>query len=134
MPPLGIERAAEAVNASVTATPVAPATRLAAGMVMDTSVGVGKVLMPPLGAPADTDVPATSVCTVMPLVEPTVAAPMVNPESVMLTAAPAPTLAPVQVITIELAPVTTVAAGSKVREGLVPTLVSVELAAKNPLG
>ncbi len=39
--------------------------------------------MPPLGAPSDTAV-SVSVCTVMPVVEPAVAAPMVRPASVMV--------------------------------------------------
>ncbi len=83
LPPIG--RAAEVVNASVTATAAALATRLAAAMVMDTAVGV---LMPPLGAPSDTVV-SVSVCTVMPVVEPAVAAPMVRPASVMVKGVPA---------------------------------------------
>jgi len=78
LPPIG--RAAEVVNASVTATFVAPATRLPAAMVMDTAVGTE---MPPLGAPAD-GIVSVSVVTVMPVVEPAVAAPMVRPASVMV--------------------------------------------------
>ncbi len=79
------ERAAVVVNASVTATFVAPATRLAAAMVMDTAIGTE---MPPLGAPSDTAV-SESVLTVMPVVEPAVAAPMVRPASVMVNGVPA---------------------------------------------
>jgi hypothetical protein len=40
---------------------------------------------------------------VMPVVKPAVAAPMVNPESVMVTAAPAEMVAPEVAITIEVA-------------------------------
>ncbi len=83
LPPIG--RAAEVVNASVTATAAALATRLAAAMVMDTAVGV---LMPPLGAPSDGTV-SVSVVTVMPVVEPAVAAPMVRPARVMVKGVPA---------------------------------------------
>jgi hypothetical protein len=69
----------------VMATPAAPATRLAAAMVMDTPVGTEK---PPLGTPADNEL--VSVFTVMPVVDPTVAAePMLVPVYVTVTAAPA---------------------------------------------
>ena len=129
LPPIG--RAAEVVNASVTATPVAPATRLPAAMVMDTAVGL---LMLPLGAPADAAVLPADVCTVMPVVEPAVAAPMVNPESVMVTAAPAGMLAPEVVRSIEVA---VVAAGARDREFTLAPLaakVGVTPDVKNPEG
>ncbi len=122
-------RAAVVVNASVTATPVVPATRLAAGMVMETAVGV---LMPPLGAPADTKL--LNAVTVMPVVEPAVAAPMVNPESVMVTAVPALMVAPEVVITIE---VVVVAAGARDRDPTFAPLaakVGVTPDVKNPEG
>ena len=127
-------RAAVFVNTSVTATPVAPATRLPAAMVMDTAVGAGKVLMLPLGAPADAAVLPADVCTVMPVVEPAVAAPMVNPESVMVTAVPAEMVAPEVVITIEAV---VVAAGARDREFTLAPLaakVGVTEFAKNPEG
>ena len=122
-------RAAVVVNASVTATLVAPATRLAAAMVMDTAVGV---LMPPLGTPADSKL--LNALTVMPVVEPAVAAPMVNPESVRVTAAPAEMVAPEVVITIEVA---VVGSGARDRDPTFapPTAkVGVTEFAKNPEG
>ncbi len=85
LPP--IPRAAEVVKAKVTATPVTAATRLAAAMVMDTAVGIVGVMMP-VGTPADATV-LVSVCTVMPVDEPTVPAPMVIPASVMVKGVPA---------------------------------------------
>ncbi len=101
---MGAGRAFEVVNASVMATfVVAPATRLAAAMVMDTAVGVARAMMP-LGAPADAVV-SVSVCTVMPVVEPAVATPMVRPARVMVKGVlVAEMLAPAMVITNELAP------------------------------
>ncbi len=93
-----VGRVFEVVNASVTATFVAPATRLPAAMVMVTAVGV---LMPPLGAPADVVV-SVSVLTVIPVVEPAVAAPMVRPASVMVKGVPAGMGAAAMVITKRL--------------------------------
>ncbi len=98
MLPAVIGRVFEVVNASVTATFVVPATRLAAGMVMDTAVGV---LMPPLGAPADAA--SMLVVTVMPGVPVVVVEPMVRPESVIVKAAPAGISAALIVITIAVA-------------------------------
>ncbi len=122
----------EFVNTNVTSASVLPVTRLEAGMVMDTSVGTE---MPPLGAPADGTV-SVSVCTVMPVIEPVVAAaPMVNPESVMVTAVPALMVAPEVVITIVEAAV--VAAGARDREfTFVPPAAKVGVMefAKNPEG
>jgi hypothetical protein len=80
--PAVIGRVFEVVNASVTATPAVVSTRLSAAMVMDTAVGAARAMMP-LGAPADAVV-SVSVCTVMPVVEPAVATPMVRPARVMM--------------------------------------------------
>ena len=112
--------AAQVVNASVTATPVAPATRLPAAMVMDTAVGV---LMPPLGAPADTAV-SVSVCTVMPVVEPAVAAPMVRPASVMVKGVPAGMGAFEMVITKRLFAVSCVDVAVKYPTDVLPATLS----------
>jgi hypothetical protein len=128
MTPLG-PRATVFVNASVTVAPV-PMMRLAAAMVMDTSIGTE---MPPLGAPAD-GTASVSVCTVMPVVEPAVAVPMVNPESVMVTAVPAEMVAPDVVITIEAV---VVAAGARDRDPTFAPLaakVGVTPDVKNPEG
>ena len=93
------ERATVFVNASVTVAAVLM-MRLAAAMVMDTSIGTE---MPPLGAPADTA--EVSVFTVMPVVDPTVAAvPMLVPVYVTVMAAPA-AMPPVVLNTTEVAPV-----------------------------
>ncbi len=124
-----LPRATVFVNASVTAGAV-PTMRLAAGIVMDTSIGTE---MPPLEAPAD-GTASVSVCTVMPAVEPTVAAPMVNPESVRVTAVPAEMVAPEVVITIEAV---VVAAGARDRDPTFAPLaakVGVTPDVKNPEG
>ena len=129
LPPIG--RAAEVVNASVTATPVAPATRLPAAMVMDTAVGTE---MPPLGAPADVVV-SVSVLTVMPVGEPAVAAPMVRPASVMVKGVPAGMKATAMVITKRLFVVSCVDVAVKDPTDEVPAaLFEGAWAAKNPAG
>ena len=123
--------AAQVVNASVTATPGALATRLAAAMVMDTAVGV---LMPPLGAPADAMV-SVSVCTVMPVVEPAVTEPMVRPASVMVNAVPAGMPASETVITKRLFAWSLLVVAVKAATDEVPTpLLEGFPEAKNPAG
>ena len=129
LPPIG--RAAEVVNASVTAAE-APTTRLAAAMVMDTAVGV---LMPPLAAPADGAV-SVSVCTVMPVVEPTVAvAPMVRPASVMVKGVPAGMPATAVAITIAVAVGAAEVAVMAATDVVAPVLAAgAAVVAKNPEG
>ncbi len=129
LPPV-VERAAEVVNASVTATPVAPATRLPAAMVMDTAVGV---LMPPLGAPADAA--SMLVVTVMSDEPVVVVEPMVSPESVIVKAAPAGISAALIVITIAVA-VGCADFAVKAATDVVPAPLSEGVAevAKNPEG
>jgi len=131
LPP--IPRAAEVVKAKVTATPVTAATRLAAAMVMDTAVGVVGVMMP-VGTPADATV-LVSVCTVMPVDEPTVPAPMVRPASVMVKGVPAGMGATAMVITKRLFVVSCVDVAVKVPTDAVPApLFEGGWAAKNPAG
>ena len=80
------ERAAEVVNDSVILTPVLCATRSAVAIIKETADGakaaVGGTPMPPEGTPTDGAV-STSVCTVIPVVLPAVAAPIVRPPRVM---------------------------------------------------
>ncbi len=128
-----IGRAFEVVNASVTATFVAPATRLAAAMVMDTAVGW---LMPPVGAPTDTVV-SVSVFTVMPVAEPAVAEPMriLVPASVMVKGVPAGMSAVPMVITKRLFVVSCVVVAVKAVTDEVPALLFAGTPLpKNPAG
>jgi hypothetical protein len=131
--PAVVGRAAEVTNASVTATPAVLATRLSAAMVMDTEVGVVRAMMP-LGAPADAMV-SVSVCTVMPVVEPMVPAPMVIPASVMVKGVPAGMGAFEMVITKRLFAVSCVDVAVKIATDEVPArLLEGAWAAKNPAG
>ncbi len=131
LPPIG--RAAVVVNASVTATPVVVATRLPAAMVMDTAVGAVGVMMP-VGTPADAAV-SVSVCTVMPVDEPTVPTPMVRPARVMVKAATAGMPAAAVVITIAVL-VGCVDVAVKDPTDVVPAALDegVAVVAKNPEG
>ncbi len=127
-------RAAEVTNASVTATfVVAPATRLAAAMVMDTAVGVVRAMMP-LGAPTDKAV-SVPVVTVMPVVKPMVPAPMVIPASVMVKGVPAGMSATAVVITKRWFTVSCVVVAVKAATDEVPAALAEGCwDAKNPAG
>ena len=96
-PPIGI--IAEATNCSAILTPVLCATRSAVSIIKDTAVGTP---IPPEGAPADSKLSA-DVFTVIPVVLPAVAAPIVRPLRVMVKAVPAGMPEPAMVMTIEVA-------------------------------
>ena len=125
-----LPRATVFVNASVTAGAVLT-MRLAAAMVMDTSIGTE---MPPLEAPAD-GTASVSVCTVMPVEEPTVPTPMVRPARVMVKAATAGMPATAVVITIAVL-VGCVDVAVKDPTDVVPAALDegVAVVAKNPEG
>ena len=78
--------AAVVVNAKVTGTSALAATRSPAAMVNTTPVGCCVDIIKPDGAPAEATVSA-SVDTVMPVGLPAVAAPIVSPLIVIVTAA-----------------------------------------------
>ncbi len=117
---------------SVRAAAVDAGTRFAAAMAKPTLVTAG--LMIPEVSPADAMVSA-SVCTVMPVVLPVVAAPIVKPEIVMVKAVPAAIPATAVVMTTEVAPVAA-AAAVIVPTDAVPAALAVALtpAKKNPDG
>jgi len=100
-----IASAAVVVNARVTATPVLAATRSAPAIVILTEVGdvCAVVVIEPDAAPADA-VTSASVCTVMPVALPALAAPIVNPLRVMVNAVFAAMPAIAVVMTMEVAP------------------------------
>ena len=133
MLPAVVGRVFEAVNASVTATPAVVSTRLSAAMVMETAVGVVRAMMP-LGEPADAVV-SVSVCTVMPVVDPMVPAPMVRPARVMVKGVPAGMGATAMVITKRLFVVSCVDVAVKDPTDEVPARLSEGCALpKNPAG
>ena len=101
LPPAG--RAAEVVNDSVILTPVLSATRSAVAIIKDTAdeakTGVGGTPIPPEGTPTDGAV-STSVCTVIPVALPAVAAPIAKPLRTMVRDVAGPTSIPPMVMMI----------------------------------
>ena len=94
--------AAAVLKVRVTGTADFKCMRSVAAMTKPTVCGAPIV---PEGAPAETIVFAVSVCTVMPVALPAVAAPMVNPERVMVKAVLAGIPAAAVVMTRDVAPV-----------------------------
>ncbi len=92
---------------------------------------LGGVKIPPEATPTDSTLSA-SVCTVMPVVLPAVASPIVRPVSVMVKAVLAASVAPAVVMTMEVAP------GGLIGVKLAPPVdkapVGVALVAKKPNG
>ncbi len=127
-PPIG--RAAEVVKERVTGTLVLATMRSAAVMMNVTPVGTP---IPPEAAPADAVVSVT-VCTVMPVALPAVAAPIVKPDRVMMKAVDAGIPITAVVMAMEL-PVTTDVAVMAATDVLPAALVAgLGVAAKNPAG
>ena len=123
-------RAAEVVNDSVILTPVLCATRSAVSIIKDTAV---ETPIPPEGAPADSRLSA-DVFTVIPVVLPAVAAPIVRPLRVMVKAVAAGMPEIAVVMTIEVAPGADAVAIMVATDAGIVKKVGVADAAKNPDG
>ena len=121
---------AEVTNCSAILTPVLCATRSAVSIIKDTAV---ETPIPPEGAPADSRLSA-DVFTVIPVVLPAVAAPIVRPLRVMVKAVPAGMSEPAMVMAIEVAEGADAVAVMDATDASPATKVGAAVAAKNPDG
>ena len=123
-------RAAEVVNDSVILTPVLCATRSAVAIIKETAVGTP---IPLEGAPADSRLSA-DVFTVIPVVLPAAAAPILRPPRVMVKAVPAGMPDHAVVMTIEVAVGTDTCPVMVATDASPATKLDEGDAAKNPVG
>jgi hypothetical protein len=135
LPPIG--RKEVVANPRVTLTAVLPATRSALAIDKKTAVTCDDCAVAELITPDDTPADATqsvSVCTVMPVALPAVAAPIVTPLRVMVKAVLAAMPTTAVVMTMEVAPGTLAIAVMTATE-VVPAKLGMGVAgAKNPAG
>ena len=89
--------------------------------------------MPPEGTPTDGAV-STSVCTVIPVALPAVAAPIAKPPRTMVRVVAGPTSIPAMVMTIEVAPGADAVAVMVATDAAPANIMGVADVAKNPFG
>ena len=116
----------------MTGTPALPAMRSACAMVKETAVGPGTPI-PPEATPADATV-SESVCTVMPVALPAVAAPIVKPLRVMVKCVYAGMPIMAVVMTMELPVMADVAVMVATDAEPAALFPGFGVAAKNPAG